>query len=440
MGWHAASATERDGHWFGTDVNRAARASRRTRTTIVCTRPVADQVRDRFTLDDLGEHRLRDLQASVHLFQIGAPRLPAMFPPLRSLDAYRSNLPYEFSSFVGRHRRCAHHDRVRTSPRGHGRRGRSVGKTAPPARRIRLLRTTPMASRSATSPPCRSPRDSSTPSRRHLDTHHPRSVTVAEGLSRFLERKTSSSCWTTASTSCAPSPSGMTATTAGAANVSVPRPVARRSDCGEHLAPLASLGVPATVDIASVVTSKAAALFVARPRRREAASCSMTTQPQQSRTSAPRLDGSHWRSSSASRARAHVAGRDPLAPRPAVPAPHRSGVRTSLDATRRCAPSAHPLVVRAVERDERPATRTLGVRGGFDLDAAVAAAVAPAWTTFEAFDVLSSLVEVARRAHRARRHDVATGSCEMIRQYAAEQLDHASSAAARTTTPATTWL
>ena len=81
MGLHAGEATERDGDWFGTDVNRAARVMAVAHgRQIVCTRPVADQVRDRFTLDDLGEHRLRDLQASVHLFQIGAPGLRRHVP------------------------------------------------------------------------------------------------------------------------------------------------------------------------------------------------------------------------------------------------------------------------------------------------------------------------------------------------------------------------
>ena len=47
---------------------------------------------------DLGEHRLRDLAAAEQVFQVGAGE----FPPLRSLDAYPTNLPLQVSSFFGR--------------------------------------------------------------------------------------------------------------------------------------------------------------------------------------------------------------------------------------------------------------------------------------------------------------------------------------------------
>ena len=59
-------------------------------------------MRDRFTLVDLGEHRLRDLQSSVHVFQVDAPGLGSEFPPLRSLDSLPSNLPRQVTTFVGR--------------------------------------------------------------------------------------------------------------------------------------------------------------------------------------------------------------------------------------------------------------------------------------------------------------------------------------------------
>ena len=63
-----------DGDYFGTEVNRTARLmSIAHGGQIVCTRPVRDLVGDRFTLTDLGEHRLRDLSSSVHVFQVKAP-------------------------------------------------------------------------------------------------------------------------------------------------------------------------------------------------------------------------------------------------------------------------------------------------------------------------------------------------------------------------------
>jgi predicted ATPase len=53
---------------------------------------------------NLGEHRLRDLTAAEHVYQLTAPGLPESFPPLRSLDALPNNLPLELTSFVGRER------------------------------------------------------------------------------------------------------------------------------------------------------------------------------------------------------------------------------------------------------------------------------------------------------------------------------------------------
>ena len=54
------------------------------------------------TLVDLGQHRLRDLGAPMHVFQLAHPDLPADFPPLRSLDALPGNLPRQATTFVGR--------------------------------------------------------------------------------------------------------------------------------------------------------------------------------------------------------------------------------------------------------------------------------------------------------------------------------------------------
>ena len=103
MGVHLGDATERGGDWYGTEVNRAARVmSVANGGQIVCTRVVEELVRPEFDLVDLGEHRLRDLQSSLQLFQVNVPGSTPVHPPLRSLDAYRSNLPHELSSFIGR--------------------------------------------------------------------------------------------------------------------------------------------------------------------------------------------------------------------------------------------------------------------------------------------------------------------------------------------------
>ncbi len=56
------------------------------------------------SLIDLGEHRLLDLLEPERLFQLVHPRLPAQFPPLRTLEARQTNLPRQPNLFVGRER------------------------------------------------------------------------------------------------------------------------------------------------------------------------------------------------------------------------------------------------------------------------------------------------------------------------------------------------
>lgn len=56
------------------------------------------------SLRDLGWHRLKDLGPPDQIFQLKAPGLTTVFPPLRSLDNPRlqHNLPAQLSSFIGR--------------------------------------------------------------------------------------------------------------------------------------------------------------------------------------------------------------------------------------------------------------------------------------------------------------------------------------------------
>lgn len=66
---------------------------------------------------DLGEHRLKDLARPEHVYQLCAPGLTAVFPPLRSLAAFRMNLPRALTSFVGRERELAEIGAVLTEHR-----------------------------------------------------------------------------------------------------------------------------------------------------------------------------------------------------------------------------------------------------------------------------------------------------------------------------------
>jgi predicted ATPase/class 3 adenylate cyclase len=53
-------------------------------------------------LQDLGEHRLRDLLQPERIYQVIAPGLPVNFPSLPSLERHHTNLPILLTSLVGR--------------------------------------------------------------------------------------------------------------------------------------------------------------------------------------------------------------------------------------------------------------------------------------------------------------------------------------------------
>jgi predicted ATPase/class 3 adenylate cyclase len=98
MGLHTGVVEERDGDYFGTAVNTAARlAAVGHGGQVLCTSVTAELLGGA-QLVDLGEHRLRDLSAPQRVFQVGGGR----FPALRSLDVALGNLPLQHSSFVGR--------------------------------------------------------------------------------------------------------------------------------------------------------------------------------------------------------------------------------------------------------------------------------------------------------------------------------------------------
>ena len=109
MGLHTGEAQERSGDFYGPALNRAARLMSIAHggQTLLST-TTADLVRDDLPVDaslkDLGEHRLRDLVRSEHVFQLIHPGLPSEFPPLRSVDAFPNNLPVQLTSFIGRER------------------------------------------------------------------------------------------------------------------------------------------------------------------------------------------------------------------------------------------------------------------------------------------------------------------------------------------------
>jgi predicted ATPase/class 3 adenylate cyclase len=107
MGIHTGEAQQRDGDYYGTALNRAARLmSAGHGGQILVSHATEELVRDAVDesveLQDLGTHRLRDLTRPERVFQLGVPGLRADFPPIRSLDTFPGNLPPQLTSFVGR--------------------------------------------------------------------------------------------------------------------------------------------------------------------------------------------------------------------------------------------------------------------------------------------------------------------------------------------------
>ena len=112
MGMHTGEPVSGAGGYVGLDVHRAARiCSAGHGGQILLSNAVevltAPDLPSGTTLRDLGTHRLKDLQQPEHLFQVVHPDLPTDFPPLKSSDVLRNNLPRQLTSFVGRENEIA---------------------------------------------------------------------------------------------------------------------------------------------------------------------------------------------------------------------------------------------------------------------------------------------------------------------------------------------
>jgi predicted ATPase/class 3 adenylate cyclase len=107
MGLHTGAAEVRDGDYYGSSLNRAARLmSVGHGGQVLLSGVTADLVRDGLPagveLRDLGEHTLRDLGRPERVHQLEHPDLARNFPRLRTLDAFPTNLPLQVNSFIGR--------------------------------------------------------------------------------------------------------------------------------------------------------------------------------------------------------------------------------------------------------------------------------------------------------------------------------------------------
>ena len=108
MALHTGEAQLRDeGNYLGMAITRCARLRScahggQVLLSDVTAALIADQMPDGVGLADLGRHRLRDLGRPERVWQLLHPDLEAEFPPLRSLDAFRHNLPLQLTPLVGR--------------------------------------------------------------------------------------------------------------------------------------------------------------------------------------------------------------------------------------------------------------------------------------------------------------------------------------------------
>jgi len=87
MGIATGEAELRDGDYFGTVLNRAARVMAAGHGGRVLLAESTADLLSGLDLLDLGLRRLRDVPTPVGVFQVRAPGLRADFPPVRRVDS-----------------------------------------------------------------------------------------------------------------------------------------------------------------------------------------------------------------------------------------------------------------------------------------------------------------------------------------------------------------
>jgi class 3 adenylate cyclase len=102
MGIATGEAELRDGDYFGTVLNRAARVMAAGHGGQILVADSTAVLLSGVDLADLGPRRLRDVSVPVGVFQVRARGLATKFPPLRALDTSPGNLRSQATSFIGR--------------------------------------------------------------------------------------------------------------------------------------------------------------------------------------------------------------------------------------------------------------------------------------------------------------------------------------------------
>ncbi len=107
MGLHTGEAELRDGDYYGQSLNRAARLMAvahggQILLSAVTGELAREHLMEGTSLNDLGEHHLKDLVRPEHIYQINTPGLPMEFPAIKTLHHIPNNLPLQLTSFIGR--------------------------------------------------------------------------------------------------------------------------------------------------------------------------------------------------------------------------------------------------------------------------------------------------------------------------------------------------
>jgi predicted ATPase/class 3 adenylate cyclase len=106
MAVHCGAVSQRDGDYFGSTVNRVARLlSAGHGGQVLISADAAGALEEGIAgieLRDLGRHRLKDFPELESIYQLVAPALPDVFPPLRTIAERPSNLPSHPTPLIGR--------------------------------------------------------------------------------------------------------------------------------------------------------------------------------------------------------------------------------------------------------------------------------------------------------------------------------------------------
>ncbi len=112
MGLHTGEPQLSAENYIGLDVHRTARIMSaghggQVLLSLTTRDLVEHDLPEGVSLRDLGEHRLKDLQRSVHLYQLVIAGLSEDFPPLKTLNSRANNLPIQLTQLIGREKEVA---------------------------------------------------------------------------------------------------------------------------------------------------------------------------------------------------------------------------------------------------------------------------------------------------------------------------------------------